>query len=147
MLHPSATSELWSLGRLARKSETDPGLGPTDGDVAPVRGGILRCGYDDERSGTNDDADGCGGGAGNCGAGGCRVFVGFLVSGGAKHGDSRAEPPRGKFLRCEIRARTGGYRCRTGGSMEKWWSAATTDGGLMRVAGSASRFHRCPART
>src|SRR6266705_4854092 len=91
MLHPSATSELWSLGRLARKSETDPGLGPTDGDVAPVRGGILRCGYDDERSGTNDDADGCRGGAGNCGAGGCRVFVGFLVSGGAKHGDSRAE--------------------------------------------------------
>jgi len=44
---------------------------------------------DHERSGTDDDADGCRGSAGSCGSGGCGIFVGFLVSGGAEHGDSR----------------------------------------------------------
>src|SRR5258707_1456164 len=66
--------------------------------VALTRGDILRCGYDDERSGTNDDADGCRGGAGDSGAGGCRILVGFLVSGGAEHGDSRAEAGDGDAL-------------------------------------------------
>src|SRR5882762_2998957 len=89
MLHPSAASRLGSLGRLARKSETDPGRQPDGDAVALARGGILRCEQDYERSGANDDADGCRSGAGNCGAGGCGIFVGLLVSGDAAHGDSR----------------------------------------------------------
>src|SRR5216683_168394 len=64
---------------------------PADSDVAVARSGILRCGHYYERSRKDDDADGCRGGAGDCGAGGCWIFVGFLVSGGAEHGDSRAE--------------------------------------------------------
>src|SRR6266704_1366900 len=42
---------------------------------------------------------------------------------------------------------TGGFSFRMGGWMRKWWSAAITDGGSMLAAGSASRFHPCPART
>src|SRR6267143_7085822 len=93
MLHPSASSRLGSLGRLARKSETDPGRQPDGDAVALARGGILRCEQTYERSGTNDDADGC-----RSGAGGCRIFVGFLVSGRAEHGDSRAEAGDGDAL-------------------------------------------------
>ncbi len=59
-------------------------------------------------------------------------------------------PHRGiplSYGRLDEKARTGGFRFRMGGWMRKWWSAATTDGGLMRAAGSALRFLLCPART
>src|SRR5260370_30132553 len=64
---------------------------PADSDVAVARSGILRCGLLHERRGGVDDAYGCRGGAGNCASDGCGISVGFLVSGGAEHGDSRAE--------------------------------------------------------
>jgi len=57
------------------------------------------------------------------------------------------EPPRGKCLRCGIRVRIAGFRCRTGGWTGKWWSAATTGGGSMLARDSALRFRRYPART
>src|SRR6267378_5406375 len=54
--------------------------------------------YEHERSGPNYVADGCRGGARNCGAGGRRISLGFLVSGGAEHGASRAEARYGDAL-------------------------------------------------
>src|SRR6266404_961226 len=90
-----------------------------------MRGAILRCGRvtraglkndlckdpersDDERSGTNHLADECRSSGGSTARGwarsGCEISVGFLVSGGAERGNSRAEARDGDAARSAVGA-------------------------------------------
>src|SRR5882762_5374609 len=143
-----------------------PFVRSTRAAVACLEGGILRCGwvaaaawkaalhepqrFDHERSGTDDDADGCRGGAGSCGSGGCGIFVGFLVSGRAEYGDSRAEARNGDAAGSAAGAwqnRRGESVCDAGflsapGDTAVLWAAGWESGGVLLPRMAVRCFQR-----